>query len=150
MSKRWMTEKELLATPVGRAALAKEKRQRKAFLAPLRGKPSLTVSKKRGPSAIEESMAQQIKAAGLQAPIREYTPLPDRKFRLDFAWPWPPPRQFGLEVQGAVHRIKGRWKAESERRALLLLAGWRILEVNGDDVRSGRALKWLIKLLEKP
>lgn len=98
------------------------------------------------PSAIEETMALQIRAAGIRAPVRQHKPLALRKFRMDFAWP---ELRVGVEVQGAVHRIKGRWKGESERRALLQLAGWRVLEVNRDDIKSGRALTWLQQLLRQ-
>jgi hypothetical protein len=46
-----------------------------------------------------------------------------------------------------AHRIKGKFKRDIEKRALALLAGWRVLEVGGDEVRSGRALVWLRELL---
>lgn len=137
MAKRWMTERELSATKIGRAALAKEKAKSVR-------KPDSRL--KRGPSAIEESMAAQIKEAGLPEPVREHLAITGRKFKIDFAW-LRYGNMIGLEVQGAVHRIKPRWKQEHERRAVLMLAGWRILEVNGDDVRSGRALTWLKALL---
>ena len=89
-------------------------------------------------------MCQQITEAGLPEPVREFWHIPNRDFRLDFAWP---ALKLGLEVQGGAHRIKGKFKADMEKRALGLLAGWRILEVGGKEVRSGQAIEWLKLLL---
>jgi len=100
---------------------------------------------KRGPSELELVLAQQISLLELPAPVREYKAIPGRDFRLDFAWV---DRRIGLEVQGMVHRIKGRFKNDIEKRALHLLHGWRVLEVSGAEVRSGRAAAWLVTLLE--
>lgn len=99
---------------------------------------------KRGPSELELQLAQQISLLQLPAPAREYKAIAGRDFRLDFAWV---DRKLGLEVQGMVHRIKGRFKGDIEKRALHLLAGWRVLEVSGAEIRSGRAAAWLVKLL---
>lgn len=95
-------------------------------------------------SLIEERMAQQIAQAGLPIPVREYFHIKDRDHRLDFAWP---DLKIGVEVQGMAHRIKGRFRADIEKRALGLLAGWRILEVGGIEVRSGIAIRWLQALI---
>lgn len=108
----------------------------------------------RQPSELERLLAEQIKDAGLQEPYREHRPLMERRWRLDFAWvnlvrPGGIVEQalLAVEVQGMVHRIKGRFKADIEKRAELMLAGWRILEVDGDSIRSGRAIAWIRRLL---
>ena len=98
------------------------------------------------PSLIEERMAQQIAEAGLPEPVREYFHIPGRDFRLDFAWP---ALKIGVEVQGGAHRVKGRFKADIEKRALSLLAGWRALEVGGVEVRTGKSIEWLQELLRR-
>src|SRR3972149_4788558 len=98
----------------------------------------------RAVSAIEEDMARQIKLAGLPVPQSQFKAIPGRKFAMDLAWP---DRKIGLEVQGMVHRIKGRFKQDIEKRALLMFAGWRVLEVGGDEVRNGKALEWTKRLL---
>ena len=95
-------------------------------------------------SKIERRLAQQIEESGLPAPMRNYFFLPTRDFEIDFAWP---AHKLGVEVQGMAHRIKGKFKRDLEKRALALLAGWRVLEVGGDQVRSGQALEWLRSLL---
>ena len=96
------------------------------------------------PSEIEELFAAQIAEAGLPAPQREAAYLIGHRHRLDFAWP---ALKIGVEVQGMVHRIKGRFEADIEKRALGLLQGWRVLEVSGAAIRDGRAIKWLRALL---
>lgn len=99
----------------------------------------------RGPSELELLFAQQLTLMRLPNPKREYAFLEDRGFRLDFAWP---EQRVGVEVQGMVHRIKGRFSADIEKRALALLGGWRVLEISGAEIRSGRAIAWLVTLLD--
>ncbi len=97
-----------------------------------------------GPSQIHIRMRQQIQQAGLPEPIEEYYHIKGRDFRLDFAWP---DRKIGLEVQGMAHRIKGKFHADIEKRALALIDGWRILEVSGNAVRDERGIGWLKQLM---
>lgn len=101
---------------------------------------------KAGPSALEIRFAQQIETKGLPAPVREFYFLDGRDFRLDFAYPH---LKIGVEVQGMAHRIKGRFQADIEKRALALLAGWRVLEVSGATIKSGQAIVWLAQLLDQ-
>ena len=100
---------------------------------------------KRGPSPLELAFAEQLSILRVPAPVREHRFLAERNFRLDFAWP---PQRVAVEVQGMVHRIKGRFRADIEKRALALLAGWRVLEVSGAEIRSGQAIAWLIAVLQ--
>lgn len=97
-------------------------------------------------SGIEVLLAQQIHLLQLPTPKRNYLFMPGRHLELDFAWPQ---RMIAVEVQGMVHRIAGRFKADMEKRALALLAGWRILEVGGKEIRSGKAIHWIEQLLGK-
>lgn len=96
-------------------------------------------------SKLEIMFAEQIQLLQLPPAAREWVFLSSRKFRLDFAWP-----QFKLavEIQGMQHRIKGRFKADIEKRALALLNGWRVLEVGGTEIRSGKAAAWIVTLIE--
>ena len=97
-------------------------------------------------SKIERRFAQQL-ADNPDIPPhqRNYFFLPDRDLELDFAWS---EVSIAVEVQGMAHRIKGKFKRDIEKRALAMLAGWRVLEVGGDQVRSGQALQWLRLLLQ--
>lgn len=96
-------------------------------------------------SKLELALLAQMERGGLPTPYCEYRWHPTRKWRLDFAWP--EEGMVAVEVQGMVHRIKARFKADIEKRAELLLAGWRVLEVDGDSIRDGRAVAWIKKLL---
>lgn len=123
----------------------KDEAEYKAFMKKKEVAPSAEPKAKQEPSEIEESFNAQIIAAGLPDPKREHPYLIGSRHRLDFAWP---DRKIGVEVQGQVHRIKGRFQADIEKRARGLLQGWRILEVSGKEVRSGQAIEWLKQLLE--
>jgi very-short-patch-repair endonuclease len=95
-------------------------------------------------SQLEVRFEQQIAAHGLPAPVTEYFHITGRDFRLDFAWP---ALRIGVEVQGGAHRVKARAAADIEKRALSLLAGWRVIEVDGAAVRDERGIQWLKQLM---
>lgn len=96
-------------------------------------------------SKLERRFSQQLADnPDLPPHQRNYFFLPDRDFELDYAFV---PQKVYVEVQGMAHRIKAKFKADIEKRALALLAGWRGLEVGGDEIRSGKALEWLKTLL---
>ena len=98
-------------------------------------------------SQLERRFLQQLEQAGLtECCFREYYAINGRDFRLDFAFP---SKKVGIEVQGAVHRIKGRHRADIEKRALHLLSGWRVLEVGGAEIKSGVAISWIKQLLSE-
>lgn len=88
---------------------------------------------------------QQYMLTGALRPITEYRFDPERKWRLDFCWP---EHRLAVEIDGAVHRIKGRWKASFEREQALFFAGWRLLKVSTEQVRSGEALTLIEKALQ--
>ena len=96
-------------------------------------------------SELERRFLQQLEQAGLtECCIREYYAINGRDFRLDFAFP---SRKIGVEVQGMAHRVKKQFRADIEKRALHLLAGWRVLEVGGAEIKSGKAIEWIKELL---
>lgn len=95
-------------------------------------------------SKLELRLEQQIEDAGLPKARRNHFPILGRDFEIDFAWP---ESMMGVEVQGMAHRIKGKFRADIEKRALCLLAGWHILEVGGAEIRSGKAIQWITQLL---
>lgn len=95
-------------------------------------------------SEIEATFALHIRAAKLPVPQRDYKFMPGRRFEFDFCWV---DKKIAVEVQGNVHRIKSRFKADIFKRAYALLDGWRVLEVDGDAIRSGVAIQWIERLL---
>lgn len=101
---------------------------------------------KSGPSELELIFAKQITVLDIPPPHREYRFMENRDFRLDYAWPkW----KFYVEVNGMVHRIRERFLRDVEKLAMAQIHGWRGLVVAGQDVRSGRAMSWLVTLLEQ-
>lgn len=88
-------------------------------------------------------LRDQIVSAGLPAPFREHVFHESRGWRCDLAWP---DRKLAAEVDGGVHRIKGRFLADIEKHNALTLAGWRWIRVTPGQVRNGDALE-LVKAL---
>lgn len=102
---------------------------------------------KSGPSELELIFAKQITVLDIPPPRREFKFMETRDFRLDYAWP---EKKLAVEVQGMVHRIKERFLRDVEKLAMAQIHGWRVLLVAGQDVRSGRAVSWLVTLWDLP
>lgn len=98
----------------------------------------------KGRSELEVEFQRQIEEACLPGPEYDVTYLIGSRHRLDVCYR---ARKIGVEVQGGVHRIKGRFKADLKKRAEGLLQGWRVLEVGPDEIKSGKGLQWLKTLL---
>lgn len=60
-----------------------------------------------------------------------------RRHAFDFAFP---DRLLAVEIDGAVHRIKGRFAADVERHNLAQVLGWRVLRFRPADVLTGKAI----------
>lgn len=95
-------------------------------------------------SKSEELLLLHMKADKIQLPVREFLFHETRKWRFDFAWP---SIKFAVEVQGGCHVIKDRFHRDIQKRAHALMAGWSVLEVDPESVRSGEAIAWLKALL---
>ena len=104
-------------------------------------------------SGLEDTLAFQIKAAGLPEPKREYQAIAGRKFRFDFAWPLPSWDALLVEVQGGIWKPGGHSTGKGitrdcEKLCLATLAGWRCLQVTKEHIESGQALKWIQEALK--
>lgn len=97
-------------------------------------------------SELEVALRSQIEEAGLKTPEYDQPYLIGTRHRLDVLWR---DIRFGVEVQGMVHRIKGKFKADISKRATGLLQGWTVLEVDGDSIRNGKAIEWIKILLRQ-
>lgn len=94
-------------------------------------------------STLEETLAAQIEGAQLPTPVRELKFDPERRWRFDFAWP-----DLGIacEVQGGVWnagrhtRAKG-YESDCEKLNQAQVAGWVVMQVTGNMIRDGRAIK---------
>ncbi len=89
-------------------------------------------------------LRDQIAAAGLPVPFREHLFHESRNFRIDLAYP---DLKLGIEIDGAVHRIKGRFLSDLQKHNELTLAGWRWIRVTPPQVQSGEALELVRELL---
>ena len=94
----------------------------------------------------EDDFAVQLFREGIRFE-REFRFLADRKFRFDFMID--KRRKIAVEVDGVVHRIKGRFDSDREKHTLALLTGWRVLRVSPSQVRTGAALELLLALLAR-
>lgn len=83
-----------------------------------------------------------------QLPERQYAWAADvgRRFVADFAWP---ERRLIVEIDGSVHRIRGRFRASMERDNLAQALGWMQLKFSPADVKSGKAINAVRAALEK-
>lgn len=101
-------------------------------------------------SEAEETMAWQIKVAGLPTPQREYRFFPARRWRFDFAWPFESVRSdkarpVALEVEGGswvngAHNRGKHFASDIEKYNAAGMLGWLVLRVTPDMVTDGRAL----------
>ncbi len=100
-------------------------------------------------SHLEDLLAFHLRAAGLPTPVREMAFAKPRRWRFDFAWP---EQMLALEVDGGSwtggRHARGAGIAQDcEKACAAAILGWRVLRVDGDQVRDGRALEWARKAL---
>jgi len=93
-------------------------------------------------SRLELALALQLDAEGIRYQ-REFG-FCDRRWRIDFAFP---EERLAVEVQGAVHRIKTRFKSDIVKVQRLTLMGWHYLPISSDDIRNGRAVDLIRRAL---
>jgi hypothetical protein len=99
-------------------------------------------------SAIEALFSLQCKAHKL-APVAEYRFHPSRKWRFDFAFP---DRMAAVEVEGGVwtggrHTRGSGYIADCEKYNNAAALGWFVFRFDGDAVKSGEAIKFMLGVL---
>jgi very-short-patch-repair endonuclease len=100
-------------------------------------------------SKLEDLMAWQIKVSKLPPHERNFKAIPGRKYEFDFAFP---SHKTALEVQGGVWKKGGHSTGtgitrDCEKACLAHVHGWRLLPVTGDQIKSGKAILWLVAVL---
>jgi hypothetical protein len=81
---------------------------------------------------------------------REYRFAPPRKFRFDFVM-LPLVLKLAVEIDGVVHRIDSRWRADREKSNLALANGWRVIRIGSDQVSCSECLELVLRaLLQAP
>ena len=92
-------------------------------------------------------LALHVAGCDLPTPKLEYQFAAPRKWRADLAWP---DRMLIVEIDGTVHRIKARFKADLLRDQAIFLLGWRKLRVSPAQVRDGTAIQLVKRALASP
>lgn len=100
---------------------------------------------KHEPENYARQLARQIAKAKVHdvAPILEYVfdaqlEGGGKGWRFDLCWP---ELRIAIEVDGAVHRIKERFKADLPKYQAAFGLGYRVLRVSPEQVRNGEALQ---------
>ena len=100
-------------------------------------------------SEIEELLAQQLKEKKIEFE-RERRIIPQRKFKWDFVID-----ELAIEVQGGIwkgsrggHTSGKGYQRDCEKMQLLVLEGYTPVFFTSDDVRKGRAIKWIKEYLD--
>ena len=93
-------------------------------------------------SALEDTLARQIRLLGLPEPVRELRFHDTRRWRFDFAWP---DQMLAVEVEGGVwsrgRHVRGQgFTRDCEKLNAAALLGWRVLRIPGEWVEDGTAL----------
>jgi very-short-patch-repair endonuclease len=117
-----------------------------------KGKPKAKAAKRvpSGPSKLEVELWGQLQVAGLTEGMEtEYHAIPGRRYRWDIAWP---AQRLLVEIQGGIWSKGGHSTGvgitrDVEKANMAVWAGWRILAVTGNHIKSGQALLWIQQAL---
>ena len=96
-------------------------------------------------SLLERELLTQCSMAGLPTPVAEYRAIEGRRFRFDLAFI---EQKLLIEVQGGIwnggkHGRGAGIETDQEKLNLAVIAGWRVLHVSSNHVKSGKALMWI-------
>ncbi len=102
-------------------------------------------------SKLEDTLLGQIKLLGLPVPIRECKFHPTRRWRSDFLWP---SHDLIVEVEGGVftggrHTRPLGFINDCEKYNEAVLAGYKILRVTSQHIKTGEALNWIERALKQ-
>lgn len=93
---------------------------------------------------------RQIELSGLPKPQLEWRFHPTRRWRFDLAWP---DKSLAVEIDGGVY-VQGRHtrgagvEKDMEKLAEAAIAGWTVIRVSTNQVKSGQALTWIERLIK--
>lgn len=94
-------------------------------------------------SQLERSLWQVMQEVGLPQPLLQFSPIPGRKWRVDFCWL---AERVIVEVEGGLyqaasgHRSYGGVTRDIEKGNMLVMAGFRLLRVTAAMIASGEAI----------
>ena len=100
-------------------------------------------------SPLERAFLTRLRQQGFPEPVREFKPIPNRRWRVDFAWP-----EYGLLVEieggtwsGGRHTRGKGFEDDCRKYGRLVLDGWRVLRFTSGMVEDGSALEMLDGIL---
>ena len=100
-------------------------------------------------SNLEETLAANLREAGITGWVREYKFHPSRRWRFDFAWP---ERKLAIEVEGGIW-ISGRhnrgvgMSGDCEKHNTATSLGWDVYRFTPRDIKTNMAMVWIEKAL---
>lgn len=102
-------------------------------------------------TALEDTLAAQIRMAGLPNPVREYKFLLDRGYRFDFVWL---DKMVAVEVEGGVwsggrHVRPAGYQADMDKYNLAAAAGFAVYRFGAEAVKDGTALAFIENVLKE-
>ncbi|MFE8701130.1 endonuclease domain-containing protein [Cytobacillus sp. FJAT-54145] len=107
------------------------------LLAQIKRAPDLEEERNKCGSKLEQTLFDAIAKSDLPLPTLQYKPLPNRKYRLDFAYVLDGGRcKIDVEVDGPHHSLPEQILKDRERDTLLKKHGWKVIRFNQNEVRS--------------
>jgi very-short-patch-repair endonuclease len=102
------------------------------------------------PSKYEQRLIIQIVETGLPRPERQARLIEGRRFSCDFTWR---AARVVCEVEGGSfmagrHTRGASFRQDCEKYNLLALAGWLVLRVTDEHIRTGDAIAWIAEALD--
>lgn len=104
-------------------------------------------------SPLERHLETSLLAAGVVGWEREVVFHPTRRWRIDFCFRV---QRLAVEIEGGIYHSGGGHssvagiKRDIAKHNQLMLLGWRLLRVHGDQVRSGEAVELIRQALGVP
>lgn len=100
--------------------------------------------KKPRSSEYETWLSNQLVSAGLPKPAHQFRWLDERLYVADLAYP-----PLLIEIDGAAHRIKGRFMDDIVKNQQAILNGYYLLRIATSQVRNGKAVGIVKQALER-
>jgi very-short-patch-repair endonuclease len=100
-------------------------------------------------SALEDTLAWQLRVAGLPLPEREYRFTHRRRWRFDFAWVQ---QRVAVECEGGIYsggrHVRGAgFEADIDKYNAAVSSGWKVLRFTSRHIKSGKALNMIEAVL---
>ncbi len=100
-------------------------------------------------SKLEQALWVAMQETGLPQPLLQFQPVPERRWRVDFAWP---EAQMIAECEGAIwaqgrHTGGEGFQEDCHKYGRMVAEGWRVLRVTVAMVANGEAVELIRQCL---